>query len=63
MNQKEKIQKAEVILGNTSYSVNQFIKDKEVVKIEPIIIDNYSGKNKVGQYISYFIVYWLEAVE
>lgn len=52
--------KVKILDTSSTNTVNEFVKDKNIEKIEPIIKANFYNGKRIGDYISAYIIYWWE---
>ncbi|KSU19410.1 hypothetical protein [Lactococcus lactis] len=54
------IKKAKILETTSVDTVNEFVKGKNIEKIEPIIKANFYNGKQIGDTISAYIIYWWE---
>lgn len=52
------IKKAKILETTSVNTVNEFVKGKNIEKIEPIIKANFYNGKRIGDYIPAYIIYW-----
>lgn len=58
--EREMKKKAKILEMASVNTVNEFVKGKNIEKIEPIIQDNFYKGKRIGDYIFGYIIYWWE---